>query len=226
MYRDNIHHLRLFFQGKKKKLIQHLKKEMKAVAKERKFELAANLRNQVFALDHINDVSLLKLEPKTHNLQPGFRIEAYDIAHMSGKNIVGVMTVVENGMVQKSEYKKFRIRTQSGANDTGALTEVLERRLKHQEWGYPNLIVLDGGVAQLNAAKAILHRLDLQIEAVAVVKDERHRPKAVMGDEATVRKYKSSILLANSEAHRFAIAYHKNRRAKSFLGETRRRRTF
>jgi excinuclease ABC subunit C len=208
---------------------------MKAYAKVREFEKAGEVKNRIFALKHINDVALIKgdnpphisdLETRGRDLLVGkiegsraYRIEAYDIAHMSGKNMAGVMTVVENGAVIKSDYKKFRIRSQSGSNDTGALTEVLERRLRHQEWGYPNLIVIDGGVAQINAAKAVLYRMDLQIEVAAVVKDHRHKPKAILGDDQVTKKYKSAILLANSEAHRFAIAYHKNMRGRNFLNK-------
>ncbi len=147
----------------------------------------------------------------------GGRIEAYDIAHMGGKNMVGVMTVVENGEPEKSEYKKFKIRTQANTNDTGALAEILERRLAHKEWVYPNLIVVDGGIAQINVARVILSRVALDIPVVSVVKDEKHKPKAIMGDEKFSLKYKREILLANSEAHRFAIAYHKKMRTKNFL---------
>jgi excinuclease ABC subunit C len=136
---------------------------------------------------------------------------------MGGKNMVGVMVVLENGEVAKNEYKKFKIRTQDNSNDTGALAEVLERRLAHKEWIYPDLIVIDGGVAQINATKKILSRLNLDIPIVSVVKDEKHKPKAILGDEKIIAKYKKEILLANSEAHRFAIAYHKNLRARNFL---------
>jgi excinuclease ABC subunit C len=155
------------------------------------------------------------------------RIEAYDIAHMGGKNMVGVMTVVQDGEVAKSEFKKFKIRTQSNANDTGALSEVLERRLAHKEWSYPSLVVVDGGVAQLHAGMSVLKKLDLKIPVVAVLKDERHKPKDILFSPRSdlkgaqgptlIKKYKREILLSNSEAHRFAIAYHKNLRNRNFL---------
>src|SRR3989338_7207602 len=205
----------------------------------RQINLVPDLDDRKLYLQNINDVALLKQESGTFSnfssLRPSheymggtlrklkiekssaFRIEAYDIAHMGGKNMVGVMTVVEDGEAVKSEYKKFRIRTQNNTNDTGALTEVLERKMRHQEWGYPRLIVVDGGVAHINAAKAVMLRMNLKIEVVSVVKDERHKPKAILGDEEIVRKYKRDILLANSEAHRFAIAYHKKMRNQNFL---------
>jgi len=237
LYLQNIRNLKLFFEGKKKKILKNLEKEMKEYAKMREFEKAGEIKRKIFALQHINDVALLKSESrKQENFQPcalpgvpggtlahgnflvsAIRIEAYDIAHMGGKNMVGVMVVLENGEVAKNEYKKFKIRTQDNSNDTGALAEVLERRLAHKEWIYPDLIVIDGGVAQINATKKILSRLNLDIPIVSVVKDEKHKPKAILGDEKIIAKYKKEILLANSEAHRFAIAYHKNLRARNFL---------
>jgi excinuclease ABC subunit C len=243
MYLQNIRNLKLFFEGKKKKILQNLKKEMKVYAKARAFEKAGEVKRQIFALQHINDIALIrnhgftddkisnpalffgrikgnKVGPSDAEISSSvtqFRIEAYDIAHMSGKNMVGVMTVVEDGEVDKSEYKKFKIRTQSNTNDTGALKEVLERRLAHTEWPRPSLIVVDGGVAQLNVAKSVLKKINAQIPLVSVLKDEKHKPKDIMGDREYSLKYQRAILLANSEAHRFAIAYHKKMRNKNFL---------
>jgi excinuclease UvrABC nuclease subunit len=221
-YKRNIRHLKLFFRGKKKEIIRNLKKEMKTEAKNRNFELAGKIRNQIFALEHINDVSLLKTEPRASTVDT-FRIEAYDVAHMGGRNMVGVMTVVENGLVNKNEYRKFKIRTQSGANDTGALGEVLERRIGHPEWAFPSLIVVDGSTAQINAAKGVLNKSGIDIPVVAVVKDDRHKPVGIKGDSDIVENYKRSILLANSEAHRFSITYHKNMRGKNFLPDLKRK---
>lgn len=219
LYLQNIRNIKLFFSGKKKQIFRNLKKEMHAYSKKREFEKAGEIKRQLFALQHINDIALMKnsLETRTSHLEPNFRIEAYDIAHMGGKNMVGVMVVVEDGEPAKSEYKKFKIRTQSNANDTGALSEVLTRRLAHTEWHYPDLIVVDGSTAQINATKAVLAKYKLAIPLVAVVKDERHKPKDILGDKIIVSKYKRAILLANSEAHRFAIAYHKKMRNKNFL---------
>jgi len=219
MYRENIKNINLFFQGKKKKILQNLKKEMASYAKAREFEKAGEIKRQIFALGHINDIALLKNEPLGHPMSKwvSFRIEAYDVAHMSGKNMVGVMTVVENGNAIKSEYKKFKIRTQSGANDTGALTEILDRRFNHLEWRMPDLVVVDGSLAQINVAKKALKNNGLEIPVVSVVKNERHKPVGTKGDSLIARKYEAQILLANSEAHRFAIAYHKDMRGKNFL---------
>ncbi|QQR76687.1 GIY-YIG nuclease family protein [Candidatus Nomurabacteria bacterium] len=218
-YKKTIKNLELFFSGKKAQIILNLKKEMLAYAKKREFEKAGEIKKTIFALEHIHDVSLIKNE----NIEEGrinkFRIEAYDIAHMSGKNMVGVMTVVENGLPIKSEYKKFIIRTQSNANDTGALEEVLSRRFRHTEWGVPDLVVLDGGIAQLNVGKQVLKRYQFKIPIVSVVKNEKHKAKDILGEKENIKGNETGIVLANSEAHRFSITFHKLRRGNAFLGK-------
>lgn len=221
-YQKNIRHLKLFFQGKKKEIMKSLERDMKAAAKSRQFEEAARIRNQIFALKHINDVALIKDESlagesSQKNFLAPFRIESYDIAHMSGKNMVGVMTVLVNGTPDKNEYRKFIIRSQTGSNDTGALEEVLSRRMRHSEWGMPDLIVIDGGVGQMNVAKQVLFRYQLKIPIVAVVKDDSHKAREILGDKECADRYQKQILLANSEAHRFAITFHKQKRNKAFL---------
>lgn len=228
----NIKNLILFFQGKKKQVIVGLRKDMMAYAKKKEFERAGEIKKKIFALEHINDVALIK-EDFSHRsdlwttsksqkaIGPTygntFRIEAYDIAHMSGKNMVGVMTVAVNGQSDNSEYRKFIIESQKDANDTGALEEVLSRRFRHTEWGMPDLVVVDGGVAQVNVAKQVLSRYQYEIPVVGVVKDDRHKAKALMGDEGTISKYKKAIILANVESHRFAITFHKKTRNRNFL---------
>lgn len=142
-YQKTIRNLVLFFQGKKKELIRTLEKEMNEYAKNQDFESAQNVRNTLYALSHIQDVSLIKAEKG--NVRRGFRIEAYDIAHMSGKNTVGVMTVVIDGEIEKSEYKKFKI-SKDVNDDVAGLKEILTRRISHPEWSMPNLIVIDGGI--------------------------------------------------------------------------------
>jgi excinuclease ABC subunit C len=127
------------------------------------------------------------------------------------------MTVLVNGTTDKNEYRKFIIRSQTGSNDTGALEEVLSRRLRHNEWGMPDLIVIDGGVGQLNVAKQVLFRYQMKIPVVSVVKDDSHKAREILGDKENAERYPKEILLANSEAHRFAITFHKLKRSKNFL---------
>jgi len=218
-YLENISNIKLIFQGKKKTLIRKLKKEMTVFAKEQNFEKADLIKKKVFALEHINDVALIKDENLKNPWNGRQRIESYDVAHLSGKSMVGVMTTVLDGTISKDDYRKFIIRSVDGSNDTGALYEILTRRLKHPQWGMPDIIVVDGSTAQINFANKALKDSGMTIPIVAVTKDERHKARELRGDREIIEKHRNSILLANSESHRFAITFHKKRRGKDFLGK-------
>jgi excinuclease ABC subunit C len=131
------------------------------------------------------------------------------------------MTVLEDGEAKKSDYRMFKIKGRESnptslqlreMGDTGALREVLERRFKHNEWPFPSLIVMDGGVAQLNVGEEVIKNLNLNIPVVAVTKDERHKAKKIIGASREALTYEKHILLSNSEAHRFAISFHRRLR--------------
>ncbi len=218
-YRRIVRHIVLLFEGKKKELIKELGREMKAAVKEEAFEEATVYKRQIFALGHIQDVSLIKDEYRSPRGGTVMRIEAYDMAHLQGGANVGVMTVVEGGLAAPAEYRKFKIRSASPGDDIGALKEVLSRRLGHEEWPLPRLIIVDGSTAQMNAARAVLGEFGMMLPVVGVVKDEKHRPREIKGlrELAGVPGREVSeqdILLANSEAHRFAIGYHRKRSRK------------
>ncbi len=213
-YKKQIRNIKMFLEGKKPKLIKSLEQEMKAFAKKHEFEKADEIKKKIFALDHIQDIALIKADITTYDERPTtFRIEAYDIAHLSGKDVVGVMTVVEDGETAKSQYRKFKIKLDKN-DDTKNLREVLERRLNHREWRLPELIVVDGGVGQINVAKSVLKERGLKINVVSVVKDDRHKAREILDlKDKTLEK---AIILANAEAHRFAIGYHRKLRGKGF----------
>ena len=146
-----------------------------------------------------------------HRLDIGYhRIEAYDIAHLGGSNAVGVMVAAENGELKRSDYRKFKVR--NADDDLANLREVLERRLARDEWPKPDLIVIDGGVNQLNVAKKVLTKAKIIIPIVSVVKDERHHPKAILGNDHLTFAVRRLIFLLNHETHRFATAFHRHRR--------------
>jgi len=261
-YKRTVRNIKLFFEGKKERVISNLEREMKQLAKADKFEEAGERKRQIFALKHIHDVALIKSEnpqkktfekvlgsPRTSSgpdhfqksFSADFRIEAYDIAHMSGKSTVGVMVVVLNGVAHKSGYRKFKIKgvAKDKPDDIANLKEVVTRRLAHAPpvggWPLPDLIVADGGVAQKSAIEQVLKRSKVNIPVVSVVKDEHHKPKEILlnrgstlgiqkveprlsaEEKSFLRLHKDAILLANSESHRFAIAYHKLLRNKKFL---------
>ncbi len=212
-YMKNVRNIRKLFEGKKSEIITSLEKDMKLFAQRQEFEKAAKSRNTLFALNHIKDISLIKDEDVMSFKNRDFRIEAYDAAHISGTSRVGVMTVIEGGRKDTNGYRKFKL--EEGINDDyEGLRQMLRRRFGHTEWRYPDLIVIDGGKTHKETAEKVLAALGLPIPCVSVVKDERHKPKDILGDKVHVDYHKKEILLANSEAHRFAIGYHKTLRNK------------
>lgn len=212
-YKKIISHIKLFFRGRKSSLLKNLNRDMKSHSKELEFEKANQIKKTIFALRHIKDILLIKDTPNKELTDNVFRIEAYDVSHMGGHARVGVMTVIEDGAVNKNEYRTFKL-AKNIIDDTLGLEEMLTRRLKHKEWRLPDLIVVDGGTAQKNTAEKILSENGFSIACVAVVKDERHRPREILGDREAVDNRRREILLSNSEAHRFAVAYHR----KTFRG--------
>ena len=221
-YAKVIRSITLFFKGRKQEILRGLRKHMKQKAKLRNFEKATELRNKIFALEHINDIVLYKRNLAARPLSEsgryrGFRIEGYDIAHISGAHTVGSMVVMEDGVLAKHEYKRFKIRTRAN-DDIGSLTEMLTRRFRHNEWRMPDLIVVDGGIVQKSRAEQIIHNPETgfrnPVSVVSVVKNAEHKPDHVMGDSKIVRDYHHDILIVNQEAHRFAINYHRRLRDK------------
>lgn len=195
-----------------------LEREMRQAAKDERFEDAAEARRELFALNHIQDVSLIKDEDGYQKNVPvgtklGYRIEAYDTAHLSGTNAIGVMTVVVDGAPVKKEYRTFRIRGVQKNDDVASLTEILSRRLKHPEWPFPQVVIVDGGVAQKRAAERVLSKEGIAITVAAVVKDERHRPREVIGARRAGISEVDAVL-ANSEAHRFSLSRHRMARSR------------
>lgn len=212
-YKKNISNIKRLLSGKKEDIKKSLEKEMKTCAKKEEFEKAGIIRNTLFALSHIKDTSLIKQEEIVSFKDKNFRIEAYDVAHISGTNRVGVMVVVEGKEKKKDEYRKFKL-TEKINDDYEGIREILRRRLKHKEWRYPDLVVFDGGENQRRVGEKLLAEEGILIPCVSVVKDVRHKPKDILGSKVHVDYNKKEILLANNEAHRFAISYHKLLRNK------------
>ncbi|MGC9599237.1 MAG: UvrB/UvrC motif-containing protein [Minisyncoccia bacterium] len=253
-YIKNINRLKLFLDGKKKRLLQSLTREMNAASKKLEFEAAEKLRRQIFALRHIRDTALISdsevfapegtmgraggavhVAGRTDARGGTYRIEGYDISNISGTDAVGSMVVFENGEPNKNEYRKFRIRTVFKPNDVGMLTEVLERRFRHfsggrspfgkmpsqlrdcEAWRLPDLILIDGGIAQANAAHRVLLRAGLRIPIVGIAKGPERKRNDIVG---AVPKgvQQTTLIRVRNEAHRFAIGYHKKLRLRSFIG--------
>ena len=226
-YQKIIQQIKLLFRGQKQSLIKELKQLMRQASREHNFEQAARRRDQISALKHIQDVSLIK-NPTPMSIRRGefdpvrdfafngvdMRIEAYDVAHLAGSEAVGVMVVAENGEFKKSDYRKFKVT--NGADDLANLRELLARRLTHADWPLPNLVVIDGGANQWRAARAVLTATNHKIPIVAVVKDEHHRPREIIGNPKARLAHRELILRLNHEAHRFAVAFHRHRQRRNF----------
>lgn len=211
-YKLQIKHISQFLSAKKKDVLRDLKREQKAHIKAEAFERAAKIQKTIFALEHIRDVALIKEDAVRMSDGGSFRIEAYDISHMAGSEVVGVITTVVDGAVAKEGYRKFILRVQKN-DDVGQLKEIVTRRLKHSEWPLPDIFVADGGDPQRRALAALLP-VHMQDKVVSVLKDERHRPKEILGNQELVSTHRKAILLANAEAHRFAIEFHRSRMRK------------
>lgn len=209
-YKKQIDKIKIFLSGNTDKVLKILEKEMNVLAKGKNFEEAGRIRDKIYALNHINDISLINRENDQNN---NIRIEAYDIAHMSGKNMVGVMVVMENGEFRKDQYKKFIIKNQDNADDAKALFEVLERRFKHNEWGSPDIIVTDGNKVQLGIAMRFFK------DSVSIVKDDKHKARDVLNKEVLIDKNikEEDIVKINAEAHRFAIEYFRGKLRRGML---------
>lgn len=245
-YRQHMFRLRDILSGKSFPVIHEMEQEMERFASEHKYEEAASVRNQLFALrtlltkrydpslyvqsdtllDDIIDSQqkeLLKvLKPYMPSLESLDRIECYDISNTQGTFSTASMVVMTNGIIDKSQYRKFRIRTKEAPNDYAMIFETLSRRLKHTEWQYPNLFVIDGGKGQINAAtKAILPYI--KQEEVCIIGLAKREEEIIIPfhDEWKVIRldYSSPALhllqKLRDEAHRFAKKYHTLLRSKN-----------
>jgi excinuclease ABC subunit C len=217
-YARNIEYISMLFSGKKRGIITELKKQMKNHADKLEFEQADRIKKQIFALEHIRDIALLKHEFELGTDHSSIRMEAYDVAHLHGDAMKGVMVVYDGKEINSSLHRVFNIQSTDHADDTKALEETLSRRLSHPEWPYPELIIVDGGIAQKRVMEKVLRNHQIKIPVVSVVKDNRHKAKGVLGQKTITEKYTKEILALNAESHRFALKNHSQRARKDFLG--------
>ena len=158
------------------------------------------------------------------------RVEAYDISNTQGFESVGAMVVFENGKAKYSDYRKFKIKTVIGANDFASMKEMITRRIKHavkeKKEGkkenfarLPDLILMDGGMLQVQAAEEVLKEFDIDIAVCGMVKDDKHRTRGMIfkGQEILMSTHTEGFKLLTriqDEVHRFAIEYHRKLREK------------
>ncbi len=216
-YKKNISRLIMFFEGKKEAIIGSLKKEMIVLAKKTEFEKAEKLKRQIFALNHIHEVALIKEDYLDGDSVPvAMRIEGYDISNISGTSAVGSMVVFENGVPAKGQYRKFRIRTIDTPNDVGMLKEVIDRRLDHKDWPIPDVLLIDGGAPQVNGVLEVLEEHSMRLRVLGLAKGPERKNNDVIGIMPKGLDLKT-LVNVRDEAHRFAISYHRNLRGRNFL---------
>ncbi len=219
-----IGYVRCFLEGKKGGIIRRMEAAMKRAAARRDYEEAALVRDQVFALKHIRDTAFLSrddllLENQSLDFE---RIEGYDISNLAGEDAVGSMVVFRRNRPDKDEYRKFKIRSVTGANDIAMMTEVLTRRFGGgHDWPLPEVIVMDGGLPQTNAAKQVLRQYGLRIPVVGIAKgpDRKGEKLFQSGPRGFVFPDVELIKRVRDEAHRFAIAYHRQLRRAGWSGK-------
>jgi len=231
-YSKHLTRIKVFLSGRFVNLIDSLTKEINLASKSEKYELAGRLKKQLEALqislqshryskllvlpsttDKVLDQIILLLNhPKLHN--PPHRIECYDMATLNQENTVGAMVVFEGGQPAKDQYRKFLVKTNK-LGDPHTMKHIMERRLKHYEWGTPDLIILDGGIPQLSIVSEIIPS-EIPVVALSKKRETIHFYNQQGLVENVNLPYHSSTLklfqYIRDEAHRFGTTYHKLRR--------------
>lgn len=178
---------------------------------------------EIAVLDELKDLLGLKKTPEY--------IESYDISHTAGQDSVAGMIVFKGGKPFRKAYKRFSIKSFDGNDDYRAMNEVLTRRFSEYEKSkdstegfgkLPDLILLDGGVGQVHAVEPVLREFGLKIPLFGMVKDNRHRTRAISGDGGEIAinsKWQVFTLVSEiqNEVHRFSVAYHHQKHAKRGL---------
>lgn len=189
-YKKNIDNIILLLSGQKKRLMSKLSKENP---------------EQVSSLKHLQDVSLLTNED---SILGGInRIEGYDVSHLAGKETYTSMVVFSAGAADKSQYRLFKIKNAPANDDLRSLEEALLRRLSHQEWPLPDLMMIDGGRPQIDYIDKLFRAQNINIPIVGISKFAGDKLVYVRGAKKEFRQMteniKNTLLKVREEAHRF-----------------------
>ncbi|MEY4745387.1 MAG: hypothetical protein RL272_1332 [Candidatus Parcubacteria bacterium] len=232
-YKKIIRGLTRFFEGRRDAVVRDMRRDMRRAAAAEEFEEAAAIRNRLYALEHVRDIAVIKREEAGLGefIDIFGRIEGYDISNISGQDAVGSMVVFEDGEPRKSAYRIFAIRDVHGPDDVAMMTEVLRRRFARANvagggghaWKNPGLILVDGGLGQMNAARRVLEERGLKIPLVGIAKGFDRKQDELVYDKGDyeiarlVQAFKPLLQRLRDEAHRFAVSWHRRKRAKTFL---------
>ncbi len=227
-YLRNIRSVCFILEGKKDELYRGLKAEMETLSRDKKFEQAAKIRDQLQAIGALYsgspDVNYYK---EAEQLQRALvlpripeRIEGFDISNIMGQQSVGSMVSFLMGKPDKSQYRRFRIKEVKGIDDFKMIAEIVRRRyarLKREGLAFPDLTMNDGGKGQVSAACEELAKLAVNIPIISLAKKEEEiflpgkRQPVILSRQSLGLKLLQRL---RDEAHRFALAYHRNLRAK------------
>lgn len=242
-YLDNIRKIIMILKGKSPRVLTALRQAMNRYSKNQNYEKALIVRNKISFLQELierrsfdqPDIESLVFRPAEVNQETvvflkrcfhaskfssSVRIECYDISHLFGAGAAASMVVFVDGAPSKKDYRRFRIKTETGLSDIDMLREVVRRRMHRREWSYPDLLVVDGGAPQVRRLARVLTEFDLKIPLLGLAKNP---DRIVLGHPP-----KPYPLPANSpfflllrrlrdESHRFARKYHLLLRKKRMM---------
>jgi len=243
-YRKDIRRLQKFLEGRKTSLLEEMHQEMEAAAGELHYEQAARLRDEIRLLETLDQrgeldthvqPEVFPIDPKKglaglqkvlHLSEQPRTIEGIDIAQIAGVETVGSLVQFIDGLPFKPGYKRFRIRTVEGVDDTAGVREVVARRfgrLHQQGEVFPDILLIDGGRGQLNSALSAFSALKIDPPTViSLAKREELVYVASVDEPLRLSRHSYALRLlqyVRDEAHRFAQHYHHILRRKSTLGE-------
>lgn len=220
-YQGIIGNIRLFLDSKYGKLVDSLSLKMERLSKERKFEEAARIRDQISALSAIAKGRPVSENGELEDLKKiagikvlPLRIEGFDISNISGKEATGSMVSFYKACPDKDNYRRFRIKTVLGIDDYSMLREVVRRRysrLKEEKRDLPDLVLIDGGKQHLLAAEEELKKLGLDLALISIAKKEENIYTKYGAGVLRMRSDSPGLNLirrVRDEAHRFALKYH------------------
>lgn len=212
--------------GSSVKIIKPLRGEKKAqllMVKKNAIDMVEKHADRYYRKKEIKKIAMNKLKDLLNFTKDIKRIECYDISHISGTDGVASMVVYEDFKMNKSEYRRFKIKTVEGQDDYASLCEVLKRRFAHSDEKFakiPDLIALDGGKGQVSKVLKLIEETGIKIEIIGLKKDDKHRTDTIIYKDKEIKIKKDEELFKilseiQDEAHRFAITYHRSLRDKA-----------
>ncbi len=239
-YKKIVAHIIDFLDGNAKKVLKDLQSERETLSNNEQFEKAQIIQEQLQAIEQVTNPVHAPFEYETNpNLKVDLRmkelvslreilkqhdvhinlpnrIECFDNSNFQGTSPTASMVVLTHGEIDKSQYRKFKIKTVKGPNDFASMQEIFRRRLKHTEWPYPDIFIVDGGKGQISSAGEVLDQLGVQIPLVGLAKRDEI---IITRDFREIRLRKSDpalqlVMRIRDEAHRFAITFHRKLRSK------------